>query len=166
MPNPDHPTLGAPLKLTKSKIIIALKKHKGQVYLTAQKLGICYATLRNYWIRWPELKLVIKESRRKRVEAVGGKMFLAADRIGTKKERSNDIGAAKFILATQGKDMGWVDRTEVRHGGDAKAPSIKTEQSVRFVDELDLPFDVNRVILEAARAKGITNGQVPATSPE
>ena len=156
---------GRPVKCTEVQVESALRKNKGQIYLTAQKMGISYSTLRTYMSRWPNLRKVVKEAKGLLIDKVEGKAELVVSRIGTWKERSGDQGMVKFILATKGKDRGYSERREIRHGGDAKAPPIKTEQSVRFVDELDLPFDINRAILEAARAKGISNGKVLAPSP-
>ena len=152
---------GAPLKCTEVQIEAALRKWGAQLYLTASKLGINYNTLWACMKRWPNLRKVVKEVKGTRGDRYEGIADKCACRAGTSREMPQDQGMVKFLLKTQFKNRGYTERTEVRHGGDAKAPPIKSEQTIRYIDELDLPFDINRAILEAARKKsGTINGQI------
>lgn len=146
----NHPRLGD-YKCTREQVEKAIRVNDGRIYKTAKALGISWLTLRRYMREtWPELLEVLREVKGETIDRVEDDIFLAANR--------GDVGAQKYILSTQGKSRGWISEKYLRHGGDPNAP-IKTEgtQKVIYVDELDLPVEINKMILAAIEAKQISN---------
>jgi hypothetical protein len=108
---------GRKLQCSKAQVIRALKKHKGLVYLACQELKITKVTFYDYVRRWPSIREVQIEAKELRVDRAERKLDTLVNK--------GEFQAVRFTLATQGKERGYVERSEVRHGGNAVVtPSI------------------------------------------
>ena len=104
----------AKTKHVKEAVIAAVQERKGKLYLAAADLGVTTQTLRNYAKRWPAVQEAIHEAKGKLLDIAEDKLAEAVER--------GEAWAICFTLKTQGKDRGYVERNEHRHGGDGKAP--------------------------------------------
>lgn len=91
--------------LVKADLIAALEKYQGLVYLTASVLKVSAQTIYNYAERYPEVKQKIKELKGQRLDK--------AELVLWNEVNSGNTQALMFFLRTQGKDRGYVERTEV-----------------------------------------------------
>ncbi len=156
---------------TKEAVIAAVEKRKGKLYLAAADLAITTQTLRNYAKRWPAVQEAIHEAKGKLVD-------IAEDKLADAVERG-EAWAVCFTLKTQGKDRGYSERFEHRHGGDGEAPPIsqKVEQPGPTIDYDRLTLEQQLQLLELTRlartpqeehgseANGLPNGDGEPTAP-
>jgi hypothetical protein len=104
-------------RYTCAEVQQALIACNGLIYLAAEKLGCSSKTVLNYCGRYPSIREVVAEKRGKRVdvgEAALDKAVLAGE-----------AWAVQFLLRTQGKDRGYVERYDHRHGGAEDLPPIR-----------------------------------------
>jgi hypothetical protein len=130
-------------KCTKEEVVACLKKWRGKMYLAAHELDISHKTLTNYANEWPEVREAIREAKGKRLDVAEGILDKLVD--------EGNLGAICFLLKCQGKDRGWIERTEMRLGENATAPF--NPPSHLTVDQLPLDLETKKKILEALKAK-------------
>jgi hypothetical protein len=141
----------AKTKLSSVQVVTAIKGRNGKLFLAAADLGITTQTLRNYAKRWPEVREAVREAKGRMRDTAESQLFAAIDR--------GEAWAVCFYLKTQGKRRGYVERSEHRHGGDAKAPPVKVEDTQRRADVQALvdsmPLELRRGLLAFMREKGL-----------
>jgi len=96
------------------QIISALDETKGLVYLAAKKLGCEPATIHNYAKRHPAVREAMVTARGEMVDLAEAKLYQAV--------RNGDKWAVQFALRTQGKDRGYVERTQQEVTGADRGP--------------------------------------------
>ena len=97
--------MARPRRYTREQVEQALQECRGLLFLAAEKLGCQSKTVIAYMHRYPVLYQIVQELRGRRVdlgEAVLDKAVMAGE-----------PWAVMFLLRTQGKDRGYVDRVEV-----------------------------------------------------
>jgi hypothetical protein len=98
---------------TPEQMVAALRETKGLIYLAAKRLGCHPHTVSNYAKRYPEVRDAITAQRGEMVDAGESSLYRAV--------LAGEAWAVQFLLKTQGKDRGYVERTEHRHGADQQA---------------------------------------------
>ena len=113
-------------RYTTAQVIEALQQTRGIMSLAARLLGCTRWTIYNYIERHPTVKQAYEEQRQTIVDLAEGQLV--------KKLDAGEWPAIKFILATLGRDRGYVERQELT-GAD------KGEIVVRLVGNVS-PDDV------------------------
>src|SRR5262245_6648578 len=108
-------------RYTRAEVLEALLACNGLLYLAADRLGCGSNTVINYMRRYPSLRRLVLEKRGRRVD-VGE---AALDRAVL----AGEPWAVQFLLRTQGKDRGYVERSEVV-GADGAPVRFTLEQAV------------------------------------
>lgn len=91
-------------KHSKQEVAVALRCANGMQTIAARYLRCSYKSIQNYLTRWPELRGVIFEAKEKTLDISEDKLFQSV--------RSGNVNAIVFHLKTQGKERGYVERTE------------------------------------------------------
>jgi hypothetical protein len=116
--------LPAAERFTQAQVIAALKATKGMITVAARHLQCSPTTVENYINRYE----AVREARRLEREA-----FLDVGELALMKAvQGGEAWAVCFLLKTQGKSRGYVERTEVT-GADGRA--IEVEDVTRLSDE-------------------------------
>lgn len=115
-------------KVTQDEIIAALRKTKGMKTIAAKELRIAYNTLVKYIGRSPVLQAVLSEERESMLDGAELKLY-------TKAVIEGDTASLIFLLKTQGKSRGYVERQEVT-GADG-APQQMTIAIVGLLPDED-----------------------------
>lgn len=100
-----HPNAGRKEQYTEEQVAQALRETKGMVSLTAKKLGCDPSTIYNYIEKYPALKQVRKDARNEMLDALELKAYDRA--------MKGDTTMTIFLLKTQGKDRGYIERSEL-----------------------------------------------------
>lgn len=111
---------------TKADVMAAIRKRRGKLYLAAADLRITPQTLRNYMRRWPDVRKAVAEAKGKMLDVAESKLLTAIEK--------GQPWAICFYLKCQAKQRGYVERTEQRIGGDAKAP-LTVEHARKLTDD-------------------------------
>ena len=133
-------------RFTQAQVIAALKATKGMLTVAARRLQCSPQTVQNYLDRYP----AVAEARRLEREA-----FLDIGELALmKKVQDGDIAAICFLLKTQGKARGYVERSELT-GADGSP--IEVEDVTRLSNE-ERATRVNRLLTlaEARRQRAAT----------
>lgn len=85
----------------------ALRESKGFVEVAARALGVTGGTVRRAIAKWPRLAAVVAEEREARLDVAELALYAAVQR--------GQSWAVKFLLKTQGKTRGYVERQEIEH---------------------------------------------------
>lgn len=151
-PTPDAPqAVTAPppgdadppeLMRTEAQVAAALRENLGLIQLTADSLGVHRITLWTYFKRWPKLRQIQQEARKRPVDK--------AERLVEHSIDQGDVGTAKWYLERKGRNRGYATRTESRVGGDPAAPPVKVQHEHFPLDALPLAQKI--AILEAVKA--------------
>lgn len=136
-------------KYTDAQLIAALRKKHGLISQAAKMLRCNAQTIYNRMDTVPEVRMVIEECRSEVVDLAEEKLI--------KHIKQGNLKAVTYMLSTQGKNRGYVERTESRIGGDETAPPIQTEQ---FLDVSTLPLELRMALLEHIRQQE-ENGDKP-----
>ncbi len=123
-------------KFTAQKMIDALMETKGMITLAARRLSCSSNTVRRYIAKYPSVKEAQFEAHEEMGDGAELKLFNKA--MGTKNNPDGDTTALIFLLKTQYKQRGYVERTE--------------HMMIGVTPELERRFR------EAAQAAGITPG--------
>lgn len=91
-------------KHSKQEVAVALRCANGMQTIAARYLRCSYKTIQNYLARWPDLRDVIFEAKEKTLDISEDKLFQSV--------RGGNVNAIVFHLKTQGKERGYVERTE------------------------------------------------------
>jgi|ERR1700738_1420369 len=132
---------GRPRKYSDAQIIAALKAKKGLIFLAAKKLHCTPMTIHVRAAKNPLIRKTIENSREEIVDTAEEKLFESI--------KDKEAWAIGFALKTIGRNRGYVERSEVRHGGDKDAPPIQHDHARASIDEL--PLDLRRQILDHIR---------------
>lgn len=110
----DYKKMAKTRKFKPADIAAAVVKHRGDMASAADEVGCAVRTIYNYKDEYPEVADAIDESRKRTHSYVRGKLLELID--------AGNVAAIIFYLKTQGKDEGWVERTEVTgvDGGNLK----------------------------------------------
>jgi hypothetical protein len=92
-------------RYSQEKVIDALKKTKGMVYLAAKELGCEAQTVYNYRDRYPAV--------RAEMEQQDGEVDDAAEMVLYRAIMAGEPWAVQFRLKTKGKGRGYSERTEI-----------------------------------------------------
>ena len=92
-------------RYTTAEVIEAIRVAKGIKMTAARHLGCTWWTVNNYCKRHPTVQKAYEETRQELID-------LAESKLRQKVEKGADW-AIKWVLATLGKDRGWVERKEV-----------------------------------------------------
>ena len=96
-------------RCTKAQVIAALRETKGTQYLAAKRLGVSAKTVQRYLDRYPDIRDIIDESRQELTDTSELKLWQAV--------QDGNLRAIFFVLRTQGKKRGYVERRELEHSG-------------------------------------------------
>src|SRR5262245_36413138 len=95
--------------LKPEQVAEALNATNGLVYLAAEKLGVHFATVYRYAQRYTLVRQAIDQQKGKRLDVAEAKLWQAVNK--------GESWAICFLLKTQGKERGYVERTEHEHRG-------------------------------------------------
>jgi len=101
-----------PEKYTQEQMIAALKFAKGMRTKAAKLLGCDYKTLVKYINEYPEVAEAEQLSRETMLDAIELKAYAQA--------MKGDNTMIIFLLKTQGKSRGYVEKQEQEHSGELK----------------------------------------------
>ena len=93
-----------------AQVIEAVIATKGLITVAARRLNCDPNTIRNYAARYPTVAAAIKEQREGVTDVAEAALFRAIN--------DGEAWAVCFYLKTQGKDRGYIERTEQRIDGD------------------------------------------------
>ncbi len=98
-------------RYTRDQVQKALVDCNGLLYMAAKKLGCTSGTVINYMHRYPTIKEVVDERRGERVDIGEAQLDKAV--------LAGEAWAVQFLLKTQGKDRGYVEKSEqdIKHSG-------------------------------------------------
>jgi hypothetical protein len=153
-PRSVHDFVGRPTEITNEQMEDALHAARGKVFLAAVKLGCCGATIYHRMKNHPVLKEIQKEYRGQLVDKAVRSLEDAVE--------AKEGWAVCFTLKTLGKSRGFVERKEVRVGGDSNAPPIQSQQAQITLNPDDLPLDMRIRLLDLLREKKRINESVPS----
>lgn len=91
---------------TNEEIIKGLDEAQGMVYIAAEAMGCAYNTIIARIARSPEVADHVRQNKGKMLDTTELKLYQAIMR--------GDPWAIQFYLKTQGKERGYVDRTEIK----------------------------------------------------
>jgi hypothetical protein len=126
-------------RYTSEQVQNTLVACNGLVYLAAERLGCASTTICNYMNRYPSIRRVVLEKRGKRVDVAEAALDKAV--------LAGEAWAVQFLLKTQAKDRGYVERQEVT-GADGAAIKVRV-----LTDEQRLA--AMQKLVERVRARGI-----------
>jgi hypothetical protein len=134
-------------KLKPRQVIKALQETKGMLYLAAKRLGVAPRTIYNYRKRYPSIDEAIESTKGEVIDMAEIRLYQAM--------QNSEPWAIRFILTTQAKDRGYVERQEVTgaDGGPIQVDDVRDELA-RKMDEAI-----------ARRAKEPHSLPQPGTSP-
>lgn len=92
-------------KFKPAQVADAVLKHRGDLVDAADSLGCAVRTIYNYKDEYPEVAAAIDETHKRTHNHVRNKLMELID--------AGNVAATIFYLKTQGKDEGWVERTEI-----------------------------------------------------
>ena len=92
-------------RFTQRQMIDALTKAKGMVSVAARSLDCDPETVRNYVARYPKVAEAIREARELTLDISELALYKAI--------QEGEGWAIKYMLATQGKNRGYVERQEI-----------------------------------------------------
>lgn len=118
-------------------IIAALKRHNGLIYLAAKTIGCSTSTIKMRIRDVPEVAEILKECRGQLVDVAEDRLLAAIKR--------DEPWAIAMALKTLGKERGYVERSEHRHGGDDSAPPIQSDSTFSVKQ---LPLETREKILQ------------------
>lgn len=98
----------------KDEIIGALKACRGLIYIAAKRIGCSPQTIYNHIEKHPEIREIIDNLRQEPVDKAEVKLEAAVDK--------GQPWAIKYLLSTQGKKRGYVQREEKELTGAEGAP--------------------------------------------
>jgi hypothetical protein len=136
---------GRPVEITDEQIEMMLRKCNGRVYLAAEKLDCCAQTILNRLDKNPVLKAIKQECRGRLIDHAEDGLLDAV--------KDKEPWAIKYALSTLGRGRGFVERKEIRHGGDTNAPPIQSQVAPPPLSPDDLPIDLKKRLLDILRAK-------------
>ena len=92
-------------RLSKTKVIEAIEKMSGNVSAVARACGVSRQAIYQYMDKYPELKEFLHQQREELIDNVESSIFRQA--------LAGNITAMIFILKTQARERGWVERQEI-----------------------------------------------------
>ena len=122
------------VKLTKIKVQNAIRKYQGNITIIAESLNVARSTIYDFVEKHNELKQLITDYRMARVDKAESVVDACLEK--------NDFGAAKYILSTLGRSLGYVEKSEVEVSGgvanvnfsiDAKEDLVKVKEHMSEV---------------------------------
>lgn len=134
--------------VTIQQMIEAADKQKGLVSLMAKTLRVDPSTISRYRKRYPTLERAIQDARSAMLDFTEGKLF---ENIREGKEAS-----IFFYLKTQGKERGYIERTDITTKDQPVNTEVRQQQNVIIVQSGEC-----RDVLE----KLAVNGAMPGTMP-
>ena len=102
-----------------------LRELHGNMAAVARHFGVTRAAVYNCVRRRPKLQEVIEEAREAMKDHAVSALHTAIFK--------GEAWAICFYLKTQAKDRGYIERTELRHGGDPTAPAIRTTVNLEAI---------------------------------
>jgi len=99
--------MARPPKFTPEQVAEALNKCDGLVFQAAKKLGCDHKTVQNYINRHDVCRLAREQKQGENLDEAEGQLMRAV--------RKGEAWAICFMLKTQGKARGYVERQEVKH---------------------------------------------------
>ena len=103
-------------RYTTAEVIEAIQAAKGLKSVAARRLGCTWWTVHNYCRRHPTVQRAYEETREQLVDLAEAKLMV-------KLNAGEDTSIIKWVLATLGKDRGWVERKELT-GADGEALQV------------------------------------------
>jgi len=104
--------MSARKRLSQKRVIEALHKTKGAVYLAAKMLDASHTAIYNYVNKYPKVAMV--------KEYYDNEMIDIAELGLMDALKKGEAWAIKYTLSTKGKGRGYVERQEIAHAGDLK----------------------------------------------
>lgn len=107
-------------KYTTTHMIEAIRKTRGLVTLTASVLGCTPDTVRNYAKRYATVADALREERERMTDIAESALY--------QKIKDGEGWAVCFYLKTQGKDRGYVERSQVEHSGKIDVSKLSDDE--------------------------------------
>ena len=102
-----------------------LRELHGNMAAVGRHFGVTRTAVHNYVHKRPKLLAVLDEAREAMKDHAVSALHTAIFK--------GEAWAICFYLKTQAKDRGYIERTELRHGGDPTAPAIRTTVSLEEI---------------------------------
>jgi hypothetical protein len=113
-------------KLTTAELVDAITKSRGLITPAAAALGCAPLTIRRRAASSPAIAAALHEARQRTLDLAELALYKAVS--------TGEPWAVQFILKTLGKDRGYVERQEQRHGGPDGGPLALTVTVVPDAD--------------------------------
>lgn len=130
----------AKLRYTAQQVAAALTETQGKLTYAAKRLGCTYDTVQNYIDRYEECQ----KAQRDAFEAMGdsAEMKLYAKAMGTRLNPDGDTTALIFLLKTQFKKRGYVEKLEIDLNLISTIQKIEAEAAQQGLKASDLFNDL------------------------
>lgn len=123
------------MRVTDKRMLDAIKKNGGAVYLAARELGCAPNTIYNRMEKVPAMKQAVEDARGEVVDYAEQKLRLAV--------LNGEPWAIGMTLKTIGKSRGYVERQEVT-GAEGKPQRVEVEYINSPIKTAGLPSEPNR----------------------
>lgn len=124
----------------RQEVLKAIDGCGGIVMVVASRLGCAWHTAESYIQKWESTKLVFEDEDKETIERAASLIKRNID-LGLKKQQEDgvivDSGDARWLLSRKGKDMGWAERTEVKHEGTGEGGEVVIQ-----ISGIDLERDI------------------------
>ncbi len=140
-----YPNPGRPIEVTDDQMEDMLHRCKGQVYSAAAKLGCCPETIYQRMKLNPHLRTIRNSYKGQLIDMAENGLWDAVD--------NKEPWAITFTLRTQGRGRGYVERKEMRVGGDKNAPPVQSQTTKVSINLDDLPLEMRMQLLEIIKRK-------------
>lgn len=120
-------------RYTDDQFATVLTECKGMMYVAAKRLGCDYHTMQDRVGKSARLQAIVAEQTGQMLDTAELKLYQSVT--------SGELGAIKYLLSTKGKERGYVERIEQRHGGDDDAPAMRFTLDIPKRGERDADQD-------------------------
>ena len=127
-------------KVSKQRLITALRESKGAISIAAQRLGVERSTVYKYLDRWPDVRIVLDEVRDEVCDVAELKLY-AMINDSTHKDQ---LKAIMYQLDTHGRARGW---------GTPPTTQIEVRAKVDTATKVDVSKLDDATLLALANAK-------------
>lgn len=155
--------MGAPVKFTYEQIASALKQANGAPTVAARLLGCSYMTVRRAMEKSKEVKEARNESHDSlldRAELTLASMALGATDDKGAYIRTPNIAALIFLLKTQGKERGYVERVELYHKFESQLSELDSLAKDRSLSLEELLNELIRQLRIRPIDSGLASGAI------
>ena len=146
-------------RISKIRFLKAIPGTCGIKIRIAETLDCSYNTLNRYLNKegWDDVRQVYKDECEKIKDLAEETVHHCIEQRGGHKELAVASKNARWLLGRRAKERGYGEETTVKHEGGEEP--IKVEQSQKIsIEDLDLPIETRKLILEAMKKKKAQEG--------